>query len=150
MQTASSGLVSLRMSDRARGEDVRILRVDEMMRREPVAVDGRATIADAIAAMKKAKALCLVILPRWNGDAYGLLTARDLVAKAVGSGPKRLNFSEHPVAEIMDKPALLADPELEVKYAVRLLAKSGASGLIVVLDGKAAGTLTLEDVFAAL
>lgn len=138
------------VTGRGRGENVRILRVDEMMRRDPVAVDGRATIADAIAAMKRARTLCLVVLPRWNGDAYGLLTAKDLVAKAVGAGPKRLNFSEHTVAAIMDKPAPLANPELEVKYAVRLLVKSGSSGLVVLQNEKVAGTLTLEDVFAAL
>lgn len=138
------------MTEQARGEDVRILRVEEMMRREPVTVDGRATIAEAIAAMKRAKALCLVVLPRWNGDAYGLLTAKELVAKAVGAGPRRLNFSEHTVAEIMDKPAPVASPELEVKYAVRLMVRSGSFGLVVLQGGSAAGTLTFEDVFAAL
>lgn len=138
------------MTEQARGEDVRILRVDEMMRREPASIDGRATVADAIAMMKRAKTPCLVVPPRWNGDAYGLLTARDVAAKAVAAGPRRMNFSEHSVAEIMDKPALSADPELEIKYAVRLMAKSGASGLIVLQNGTLAGTLTLEDVFGAL
>lgn len=129
---------------------MRILRVEEAMRPSPATVDGRASIAQAIAAMKRAKTFCLVVRPRWNGDAYGLLTARDVAAKAVGAGPKRLNFSEHRVAEIMEKPAVLVGPDLEVKYAVRLLLKSGASGLIVLRDREPAGTLTLEDVFAAL
>lgn len=96
------------MSRQRSSEDVRILRVEEAMRPSPPSVDGRASIAQAIAAMKQAKAYALVVRPRWNGDAYGLLTARDIAAKAVGAGPKRLNFSEHRVAEIMEKPAVLA------------------------------------------
>jgi CBS domain-containing protein len=138
------------MSEERAGEDVRILRVDETMRKDPVVVDGRATIAEAIAVMKRTKSLCVVIKPRWDGDAYGLLTARDVAVKAVGAGPKRLNFSEHQVAEIMDKPAIAAAAELEVKHAVRLMNRSGASGLLVLRDGAPAGTLTLEDVFAAI
>jgi len=138
------------MSQQRSSEDVRILRVDETMRRDPVIVDGRTTISEAIAVMKGTKSLCLVIKPRWDGDAHGLLTARDIAAKAVGAGPKRLNFSEHQVAEIMDKPAIAAGPELEVKHAVRLMTRSGASGLLILRDGAAAGTLTLEDVFAAI
>lgn len=138
------------MSRQRSSEDVRILRVEEAMRPSPASVDGRASIARAIAVMKQAKAYCLVVRPRWNGDAYGLLTARDIALKAVGAGPKRLNFSEHAVAEIMEKPAVLAGPDLEVKYAVRLMQKSGVSGLIVLREHQLAGTLTLEDVFAAL
>lgn len=138
------------MSEERRSEDVRILRVDETMRRDPIAIDGRATISDAIALMKKTKNPCLVVPLRWNGDAYGLLTAREVAAKAVGAGPKRLNFSEHAIAEIMEKPAVVVGPELEVKQAVRLMIKSGSSGLVVLQNGALAGTLTLEDVFSAL
>lgn len=138
------------MSDDLKGEDVRILRVEDAMRAKPAMVEGKAPISEAIAVMKRSRTPCLVVMSRWNGDAFGILTARDLVVRAVGAGPRRMNFSEHSVAEIMEKPASIVDPELELKYAVRLMAKSGASGLIVMKDGQLAGTLTLEDVFAAL
>lgn len=138
------------MSEKRSGEDVRILHVEDTMRRQPITVDGRASIASAIAVMKQTKNSCLVIRPRWSGDAYGILTAREIAGKAVGAGPKRLNFSEHTVSEIMTKPAIVAGPDLEVKYAVRLLTGSAAAGLIVLKNGELAGTLVLEDVFAAL
>lgn len=132
------------------GEDVRILRVEDAMRRENAVIEGKAPIAEAIASMKRARTPCLIVAARWDGDAYGLLTARDLVVKAVGAGPARMNFSEHSVAEVMEKPAVVVGPGLELKYAVRLMAKPGIPGLLVTKDGSPIGTLTLEDVFAAL
>lgn len=137
-------------SENATSEDVRILRVEDIMERGRLPIDGGATIAEAIQKMRANKSFCLVIEPRWDGDAYGIVTARDIVAKAVGAGPRRMNFSEHRVAEIMRKPALLVPANLEVKYAVRLMDETGAGGLLAYDGESVLGTLTAEDVFAKL
>lgn len=128
-------------------EDIRIWTVEEAMSSGRVTIDGSATIAAGIAKMKELKIDCLVIEPRWHGDAPGLVSARDIALKAVGAGPDRLNFSEHNLAEIMFKPALMVPRGLEVKYAVRLMERSGADAVLVVSEGGVVGTLSLQQVF---
>jgi CBS domain-containing protein len=49
------------------------------------------------------------------------------------------------VYEVMSKPVITLDAEMDIKYAVRLLYRFGLSRAIVVEDGALVGLVTLRD-----
>lgn len=129
---------------------VREKKVADVMHRGCVTLKSGATLTDAIWKMKDAGTSCLVIEPRTKGDAYGILTRKDIVEKAVDAGPKRVNFSQRKVYEFMTKPLVTVSPGLKVKYAVRLMKREGVRRL-PVFDGKEmVGVISNTDVFKQL
>lgn len=129
---------------------VREMKVADVMHRGCITLKSNATLTDAIWKMKDAGTSSLIIEPRSKGDAYGILTRKDIVEKAVAAGPKRLNFSQHKVYEVMTKPLVTVSPGLKVKYAVRLMKSEGVRRL-PVFDGKEmVGVISNTDVFRKL
>ena len=105
-------------------------------------IDGLATVREAIELMQTHKISSLVIDRRYDGDEYGLLVVSDIATKLIAHdrSPDRTN-----VYEIMSKPVLTVDREMDVKYAVRLLSRFGVSRALVTDDGTVAGIITLRD-----
>ncbi len=108
----------------------------------PIVVDGLATVAHAIELMGEHKISSLVIEKRHEGDEYGLLVVSDIASKVIGEdrSPERTN-----VYEIMSKPVLTVDEDMEIKYAVRLLNRFGVSRALVTERGALVGVVTLRD-----
>ncbi len=105
-------------------------------------VDGLATVAQAIAIMKKHQISSLVIDRRHEGDEYGLLVVADIATKLIANdrSPARAN-----VYEIMSKPVLTLDRNMDIKYATRLLSRFGISRALVTEQGTVVGIVTLRD-----
>ena len=113
-------------------------------------VDSDATITESIRKMQAAKVSSLVVKPRCKGDAYGMLTRMDIMVNAFGPGPKRFNFSERQVYELMTKPLAMVSPGLKAKYAIRLMQRERIHRL-PVFDGKEiVGILCNSDIFRRL
>lgn len=117
-------------------------RVSEVMTPSPHVIDGLATVAEAIEHMRRDGVSSLVIDRRDEGDEYGLVVVSDIAAKVVGANrsPDRTN-----VYEIMSKPVLTVDTDMDIKYAVRLLARFGLSRALVTDSGKLVGIVTMRD-----
>lgn len=117
-------------------------RVREVMTPSPTVIDGLATVAEAIEVMRDKKISSLVIDRRHEGDEYGLLVVTDIAEKVVAEdrAPERTN-----VYEVMSKPVLTVDCEMDIKYAIRLLAKFGVSRALVTRDDTLAGIVTMRD-----
>jgi CBS domain-containing protein len=49
------------------------------------------------------------------------------------------------VYEVMTKPVLTLDCDMDIKYAIRLLARFGISRALVTSDGTLAGLVTMRD-----
>lgn len=129
---------------------VREMRVREIMRRGCVMIKSDATVSEAIRRMQVAKVSSLIVEPRGKGDAYGIVTRKDIVGRAVEPGPKRFNFSDRRVFELMTKPIVTVSPGIKCKYAVRLMMREGVRRL-PVFDGKEmVGILSDTDVFRAV
>ena len=105
-------------------------------------VDGLATVQEAIDLMRQHQISSLVIDRRHEGDEYGLLVVADIANKliALDRSPERTN-----VYEVMSKPVLTVDREMDIKYAVRLLSGFGVSRAIVTDQNVMVGMTTLRD-----
>ena len=116
--------------------------VRAVMRPKPITVDGLATVREAINLMRQANISSLVIDKRHEPDEYGLVVVHDVAAKVIGPNlsPDRVN-----VYEIMSKPVVTVDAEMDVRYAIGLLTRFGLSRALVVDKGELAGLVTLRD-----
>lgn len=122
------------------------LTVGDVMRANPVQVDGLASVREAISLMRKHGINALVIDRRHDGDEYALVTIRDIAEKIIG--PDR-SCDRTSVYEIMTKPCLTVPAGMRIKYAIRLLTQFGLTrALVTEHDGasdKLAGIVTLRD-----
>ena len=128
--------------------DDRAIRVSDVMGAEVHTIDGLATVAEAMAAMKRLRISSLVVNRRDDDDELGLITVRDLAREVIAPNraPERVN-----VYEISVKPALTVRSTMLVRYAVRLLVQFGVSRALVVDDaGEPCGLVTLRDLVLGL
>lgn len=105
-------------------------------------IDGLASVQEALDLMREHRISSLVIDRRHEGDEYGLLVVADIATKLIANdrSPARTN-----VYEIMSKPVLTVDRGMDIKYAIRLLARFGVSRALVTDHGTLVGMVTLRD-----
>ncbi|MYI83216.1 MAG: CBS domain-containing protein [Chloroflexi bacterium] len=124
------------------------IRVSDLMGTQVHTIDGLATVAEAMATMKRLQISSLVVNRRDDDDELGLITVSD-VAREVTTrdrAPERVN-----VYEIMSKPALAVRSGMLARYAVRLLVEFRVSRALVVDEGGAPlGLVTLRDLVLGL
>jgi len=108
------------------------MKAADIMSKEVVTIKGSATVADAVHLMKSKKIRSLIVELRHEGDAYGIVTQTDIIYKvaAFGTDPKTVR-----VYEIMTKPCILVNPELEVEYVARLFAQNRIRHAPVIQNG---------------
>lgn len=123
------------------------IKVEEVMTRTVKTIDSMATVREAMADMAAADVSSLVIERRDERDEFGLLGIADIAAEVVAANRSldRVN-----VYEIMAKPVVTLDAEMDVKYGIRLLVRVGLSrGLVVDHDRNLVGIATLRDMVLA-
>lgn len=116
--------------------------VRDVMTESPFVVDGLATVREAIDIMQEHRVSSLVVDRRHEGDEYGLIVVHDIAEDVIGSNssPDRTN-----VYEVMSKPVLSLDAEMDIKYAIRMLCRFGLSRALVLERGNLIGIVTLRD-----
>lgn len=118
------------------------LTVSEVMRTDLYAIDGLASIADALALMRRHSISSLVIEPRHPGDEYGFVTVNEIASRVIAVNKSMTRTS---VYEIMDKPILTVHPEMRVRYAVRLLSQLARRRALVRGEAGLEGFVSLRD-----
>ena len=120
-----------------------IVRVKDVMSDHVDVVDGMLTVAEAMRAMKHINTRTLIVDKRDENDEYGLVLFRDLATKILSPGrsPDRVN-----VYEIMSKPVIHVDPEMDVRYCIRLLDRYGLSRVPVLDQGAIVGLISYTDI----
>ena len=118
------------------------VKVHQAMTPSPRVIDGLATVQEAIDLMRDHGVSSLVIDRRHDGDEYGLVTVHDIAGKVIANdrAPERVS-----VYEIMSKPALTVDVDMDVKYAIRILTRFQLTRALVTEHGDLAGIVTLRD-----
>ena len=119
------------------------IRIRDLMVDEVYAIDGLATVADAMALMKRHGVSSLVVNRRNEDDELGLVVVADIARGVIADNraPERVN-----VYEIMSKPLLTLRENMLAKYAVRLLVRFELSRAVVVdHERNAVGMVTLRD-----
>jgi predicted transcriptional regulator len=120
-----------------------IVRVREVMKSGLDIVDGMATVGDALRNMKHPETRTLIVNKRHEDDEYGVVMFRD-VAKSVLApdlSPERVNMYE-----IMSKPVMGVDPQMDVRYCIKLFDRFGLSRAPVIENGKIIGLVSYTDI----
>ena len=118
------------------------IKVREVMATPVHTVDSMATVREAMARMVAHNVSSLVVERRDDKDEYGLLVIADIADKVVALNH---SFDRVNVYEIMSKPLLTVDLEMDIRYAIRHLVHFGVSRAIVVADRDLLGMVTLRD-----
>lgn len=115
------------------------VRVRDVMKTDFATIDGIATISDALKQMKAKKTSVLVVNKRHEDDEYGLVTAGDIARHVLAKdkAPDRVN-----VYEIMEKPVISVDPDMDIRHCSRLFAKYDLVRAPVLYDRKVIGTVS--------
>jgi CBS domain-containing protein len=124
--------------------DVRFAKAGEIMTRFVIAIDGHKTVADAIRLMRSERVSCLIVNRRGPGDAWGMMTRRDVVNKIVDPGRDPEQVKVH---EIMTKPVITVPPDLALKYCARLMHNAGLRRLVIFDGNDIVGILSNTDIF---
>jgi len=119
-----------------------ILKVEDVMVEGVVTIDADATVMKAVQLMNENEIGCLVVMRR--GRAVGIITERDLLKRVIA---KSKNPKKTSVREIMTKPLIAGQPNMDLEEATKLMFKMKIKKLPVVEPhGKLLGLITLTDV----
>ena len=119
--------------------NVRRIAVKEVMKTDFGTIDGRATIKEALHEMKRLKSTVLVVNKRDENDEYGLILVSDIAEQVLARdrSPSRVN-----VYEIMTKPAISVDPNMDIRYCSRLMSALKLTLILVVKDNVLLGRVS--------
>ncbi len=105
-------------------------------------IDGLTTVAEALKLMRHEENKSLVIDKRHENDEYGFLLLSDIARNVLAKdrSPERVS-----VYEIMAKPVVTVEPEMDIRYCARLFARFELSRAPVVENGKVIGIVSFTD-----
>ncbi|MBD2180542.1 CBS domain-containing protein [Aerosakkonema funiforme] len=118
------------------------MKAKDIMTQDVATVRGSATVAEAVRLMRLKEVRALIVEARDSEDAYGIVTETDVVAKVVayGKDPKDVR-----VYEIMSKPCIVVNPDLNLEYVARLFANTGV-WRAPVIQGDLLGIISVTDI----
>ncbi len=117
------------------------------MTTDVVTIAGDATVAEAISKMNDEGVRCLIVELRSPDDAYGIITQRDVCYAVAAHSVDPESVQVH---EIMSKPLVVVNKDLDIRYVARLMANQGLSRAPVIFDGKLQGIVSVSDIIAAM
>ena len=112
--------------------------VKDVMKSTYGTINRDATIMEAINEMKRLQTAVLVVNKRDENDEYGLLLVSDIARKVLAKdrAASRVN-----IYEIMTKPAVCVDPDMDIRYCSRLMSSFNLMRVLVVKDKALLGTV---------
>ncbi|CAD5958563.1 putative protein MJ0653 [Planktothrix tepida] len=118
------------------------MKAKDIMTQEVAIIRGSATVAEAVRLMRLKEVRALIVEARHPEDAYGIVTETDIIAKVVayGKDPKQVR-----VYEIMSKPCIVVNPDLNLEYVARLFANTGI-WRAPVIQGELLGIISVTDI----
>lgn len=120
----------------------KVIKTSQVMHSNYLEIDGKATVEEALAVMRSNKSHVLIVKKRDEHDAHGIVLLSDIVKKVLAQdkAPQRVN-----VYEIMSKPVITVEPDLDVRYCARLFSRFGLSNAPVVDNGKVIGVVSYDE-----
>ena len=118
------------------------IRVREVMKTRFDMIDGMMTVADALRAMQHVEAKALIVKKRHDDDEYGMVLISDIARHVLAKdrAPERVN-----VYEIMAKPVIAVDPDMDIRYCARLFERFELSRAPVIEQGQVVGIVSFTD-----
>lgn len=118
------------------------IRVRDIMKTKFDMVEGTATVEDALNQMSHTETKCLVVKKRNEDDEYGMVMLSDIARQVLAKdrSPGRMN-----IYEIMSKPVISVDPDMDIRYCARLFNRFNLSRAPVVDNGNIVGIVSFTD-----
>jgi predicted transcriptional regulator len=120
----------------------KVIRARDVMKHEYDIIDGRVTVMDALRTMKHVETKSLIVDKRHDDDEFGMVLISDIAREVLAKdrSPDRVN-----VYEIMTKPLLTVDPDMDIRYCARYFEKFKLSRAPVVEDKRVIGIISYTD-----
>lgn len=120
-----------------------IIRVRDVMKKQIDLVDGMDTVADVLRNSAHAESKCFIVNLRHDDDEYGIVLLSDIAKKVLArdKSPERVN-----IYEIMSKPVVSVDPDMDIRYCTRLFENFGLSRAPVIENKKVIGVIGYTDI----
>ena len=120
-----------------------LVRVRDVMKTEFDMVDGLATVADALRDMQHIDTKALIVRKRHDNDEYGIVELEDIATDVLAKNrsPQRVN-----IYEIMEKPLIGVDPEMDIRYCARLFERHHLNRAAVVDNREVIGIVSYADI----
>jgi len=120
----------------------KIVRVRDVMKTGFDLVDGLDDVAHALRHARHPDTKCLLVKKRDANDEYGIVTYADIAKQVLARdrAPERVN-----IYEIMTKPVLGVDPDMDIRYCARMFENFGLGRAPVLENGKVIGMVGYTD-----
>lgn len=120
----------------------KITRVCDIMKNHFDTIDGLDTVETALKRMRHVETKCLIVNKRHADDEYGILLISDIARKVLAKDlpPQRIN-----VYEVMAKPVISVDPQMDIRFCARLFDRFKLSRAPVIDNGTVIGIISLTD-----
>ena len=119
-----------------------VVRVSDVMKKGFDVIDGMTTVSEALKKMKHTETKTLIVDKRDDNDEYGIVLISDIAKQVLAKdrAPDRVN-----VYEVMAKPVISVDPNMDIRYCARLFENFGLSRAPVIESGKMVGIISFTD-----
>ena len=116
--------------------------VRDVMKQNFDIIDGMTTVSEALKRMKHIETKTLIVDKRDEHDEYGVVLISDIAKQVLAKdrAPDRVN-----VYEVMAKPVISVDPDMDIRYCARLFENFGLSRAPVIEGGKMVGIISFTD-----
>jgi len=120
----------------------KIIKARDVMHEKHLELDRMATVKEALDAMKAENATVVIVKKRHEHDAFGIVLLSDIAKKVLAKdrASRRVN-----VYEIMSKPVISLDPDMDVRHCARLFDRFGLSKVPVIENGKVLGIVSYNE-----
>ena len=119
-----------------------IIKARDVMHEKLLELDGMATVHQALEAMKAQQSEVVIVKKRHEHDALGIVLLSDIAKKVLARDRPSTRVN---VYEIMSKPVIPVDPDMDVRYVARLFESFGLSNAPVVEDGEVIGIVSYNE-----
>jgi CBS domain-containing protein len=117
------------------------VKVEDVMVKDVITIDENSTVKQAADLMNRFEIGCVIVVR--NGKAIGIMTERDLLKRIVAEGK---DAAKTTVKEVMTSPLVVAEPNMDLAEAVKLMFKMKIKKLPVVDGKRLVGLVSLTDI----
>ena len=120
----------------------KVIKAREVMLDTHLELDGMATVSQALQVMRSAKCNVVIVKKRNDHYAFGIVLLSDIAKKVLARdrAPERVN-----IYEIMSKPVIPVEPDMDVRYVARMFDSFGLSSAPVVENGEVIGIVSYDE-----
>jgi len=120
----------------------KIVSVRDVMKTSFDIVDGKMTVMEALEMMKHVETKSLIVQKRHDNDEYGIVLLSDIAKYVLAKdrSPERVN-----IYEIMSKPVINIDPNMDIRYCARLFERYGLARAPVIENRNIIGLISYTD-----